>query len=128
MARHTTLYSDCLLDHFENPRNAGRVDAPDAVGTTGNAACGDRVELSLKVRDGRIEQARFRASGCTAAIAAASMTTVLLQGKTLAEAAAITDAQVAEALGGLPPAKVHCSILAQEVIHAALVDQRSRAG
>ncbi len=121
-------YSELLLDHFENPRNAGAFDPADAIGHAGNAACGDRVELTLRVEEGRIAGARFRATGCTAAIAAASMMTVLLENRTLPEAGAITDAQVAAALGGLPPAKVHCSVLAQEAIRSALEDLRSRRG
>jgi nitrogen fixation NifU-like protein len=119
-------YTETILDHFENPRNAGSLDAPDAVGHATNPACGDRLELSVRVRAGRIEQARFRASGCTAAIAGSSMTTVLLTGKTLEEVARITDANVAEALGGLPPAKIHCSVLAEDAIKAMLEDLRSR--
>lgn len=119
-------YSDVVLDHFENPRNAGTLESPDAFGTAGNPACGDRVELTLRIRQGRIEQARFRASGCTAAIAAASMMTVLLENRSLEEAASITDAEVARALGGLPPTKIHCSVLAQDAIRSALDDRRAR--
>ena len=124
-----TDYSDTLLEHFENPRNVGSVTSPDAVGRAGNPACGDLLDLSLRVRDGRIEQALFRASGCGAAIASSSMTTVLLTGITLEQAAGITNAQVALALGGLPPAKVHCSVLAEDAIRAALADyERRRRG
>ena len=119
-------YSDVLLDHFENPRNVGEVDHPEAFGRAGNPACGDLLELSLRVRDGRIEQACFRATGCGAAIASSSMTTVLLTGKTVEEAAAITNEQVAAALGGLPPAKLHCSVLAEDAIRSALEDYRRR--
>jgi len=115
-------YTETILDHFERPRNAGALDEPDAIGRSGNPACGDRLELSLRIRDGRIERALFRASGCTAAIASSSMTTVLLTGRTLEEAARITDADVAGALGGLPPAKIHCSVLAEDAIRDALLD------
>jgi nitrogen fixation NifU-like protein len=119
-------YSPLLLDHFENPRNVGTLADADGVGLAGNPACGDRLEVSLQVRDGRIHEARFRASGCTAAIAGGSMATVKMTGRTLAEAEAITDADVAAALGGLSLARVHCSVLAQEAIRAALHDYRSR--
>ncbi len=119
-------YSALLLDHFENPRNVGSLADADGVGLAGNPACGDRLELSLKIRDGLISEARFRATGCTAAIAGGSIVTVMMTGRTLADAAAITDADVASALGGLPPARVHCSVLAQEAIRAALDDYRSR--
>jgi len=119
-------YSPRLLDHFENPRNVGLLEDADGVGLAGNPACGDRLELSLRIRDGRISEARFRASGCTAAIASGSIVTVMMTGLALDDAAAITDADVAEALGGLPPARVHCSVLAQEAIRAALDHYRSR--
>ncbi|HKY33691.1 MAG TPA: iron-sulfur cluster assembly scaffold protein [Candidatus Polarisedimenticolia bacterium] len=120
-------YSEILLDHFENPRNVGDVESPDAVGRAGNPACGDTVVLSLRVSEGRIRQARFRASGCSAAIAGASMTTVLLTGLTVERAAELTDQDVAVALGGLPPAKVHCSVLAEEAIRSALDDLAARS-
>jgi len=119
-------YSPRLLDHFENPRNVGLLEDADGVGLAGNPACGDRLELSLRIRDGRISEARFRASGCTAAIASGSIVPVMMTGLALDDAAAITDADVAEALGGLPPARVHCSVLAQEAIRAALDHYRSR--
>ena len=119
-------YSATLLDHFENPRNVGTLDDPDGVGLAGNPACGDRLELSLKIRDGVVREARFRASGCTAAIASGSVVTVMLTGRPPSHALTITDADVAEALGGLPPARVHCSVLAQEAIRAALDDYMAR--
>ncbi|HET9481723.1 MAG TPA: iron-sulfur cluster assembly scaffold protein [Candidatus Polarisedimenticolia bacterium] len=121
-----TDYSDTVLDHFENPRNAGDLPGADAVGRATNDACGDTLELYLAVSDGRIDKVRFRASGCGAAIASSSMVTVMLEGRTLAEASSITNAQVAEALSGLPPAKLHCSVLAEEAIRAALADYRNR--
>ena len=121
-----TDYSDIILDHFENPRNVGSVTSPDAVGRAGNPACGDLLHLSLRVRDGRIQEALFRASGCGAAIASSSMTTVLLTGKTLEQAAALTNEQVASALGGLPPTKIHCSVLAEDAVRAALADYERR--
>jgi nitrogen fixation NifU-like protein len=123
MSEHgLTGYPEPLLDHFENPRNVGEISEPDAEGIAGNPACGDRLQLTLRIRSGRIEKARFRASGCSAAIASASMTTVLLEGRTLREATELTDAVVAESLGGLPPTKIHCSVLAEEAIRAALDD------
>ena len=123
-----TDYSPIILDHFERPRNVGLVDNADAVGRAGNPACGDELELSFRIRDGRIEQAMFRASGCGAAIASSSMTTELLSGKTLDEAASLTNIQVADALGGLPPMKIHCSVLAEDAVMAALADYGRRKG
>lgn len=123
---HDTGYSETLLDHFEHPRNAGDLPDPDAFGRAGNPACGDVLELSLRIRDGRIQEARFRASGCSAAIASSSITTVMLRGRTLEEAAAITNRQVADALGGLPPARMHCSVLAEDAIRAALQEHSLR--
>jgi nitrogen fixation NifU-like protein len=123
-----TDYSPIVLDHFEHPRNVGPMEDPDAIGRAGNPACGDQVELSLRIRQGRIEEARFLASGCSASIASSSMTTVLLTGMTLQEAAALTDVTVAEALGGLPPAKIHCSVLASDVVASALEDYARRKG
>ncbi len=118
-------YSRLLLDHFENPRNVGLVEAANAVGRAGNPACGDVMELSLRIRDGRIAEARFRTSGCGAAIASSSMTTMLLTGRTLEEAGALTNEHVASALGGLPPGKLHCSVLAEDAVRAALADYRA---
>ena len=123
-----TDYSAVILDHFEHPRNVGLLDPADAIGRAGNPACGDELELSLKVRDGRIEKAMFRASGCGAAIASSSITTELLTGVTLEEAAALTNDQVAAALGGLPSGKIHCSVLAEDAVVAALADYRTRKG
>ncbi|HET6372654.1 MAG TPA: iron-sulfur cluster assembly scaffold protein [Candidatus Polarisedimenticolia bacterium] len=119
-------YTPQVLDHFENPRNLGEVEDPEAAGRAGNAACGDVMDLTLRVRDGRIEQARVRVTGCPAAIASASITTVLLTGLTLKEAARVTNPQVAAALGGLPRAKLHCSVLAEEAILAALESYQRR--
>jgi nitrogen fixation NifU-like protein len=120
------LYSDIVMDHFANPRNVGEVAEPDALAEVTNPVCGDMLRLSLRVEDGRIVEARFRAFGCAAAIAASSMTTELLTGRTLEEAGRITEDDVAEALGGLPPNKMHCAALAEEAIQAALQDYRTR--
>jgi nitrogen fixation NifU-like protein len=122
-------YSAIVLDHFENPRNVGDVPGTAAVATVENADCGDRMRLSLRVDDsGIILEARFRTFGCVAAIAASSMTTEMVRGMDLESAAALTDRQVAEALGGLPPSKVHCSVLAERVIRKAIANHRSVAG
>ncbi|RME92854.1 MAG: iron-sulfur cluster assembly scaffold protein [Verrucomicrobia bacterium] len=113
-------YNDTVMDHFLNPRNAGPLPNANAVGRAGSGDCGDLVELSLRVEDDRVVEARFRAFGCVAAIAGASVTTELVRGRTVAEALALTNTDVVHALGGLPPRKVECSILAEEAIRAAL--------
>jgi nitrogen fixation NifU-like protein len=113
-------YGERLLDHYENPRNAGDLDDADAVATVENQACGDVVRLALRISGGIVADVRFKASGCAAAIAAASAATELIIGRKLEEAAAVGRDQVAGALGGLPPAKVHCSILAEQAIRKAL--------
>lgn len=113
-------YSEKVMDHFMNPRNMGEIEDADAVGTVGNPACGDVMRLYLKVKDHVIVDAKFKTFGCGAAIATSSMATEMLIGKTLEEAKAITNHAVAEALDGLPPVKMHCSVLAQEGIEAAV--------
>jgi nitrogen fixation NifU-like protein len=119
-------YSATVLDHFQHPRNLGDLEPADAVADVENPACGDRTRLALRVRGGRIVAARFRAEGCPAAIAASSITTELILGKTLDEAARLRDQDVAAALGGLPRNKLHCSVLAEDVIRAAIEDYRAR--
>lgn len=119
-------YSPTVLDHFHNPRNLGDVDAPDAVAEVENPACGDRTRLSVRINDGRIAEARFRTEGCPAAIAASSITTELIRGRTLEEAAALRDTDVVAALGGLPRNKMHCSVLAEDVIQAIVDDYQRR--
>lgn len=121
-------YSPIVLDHFQRPRNLGDLDAPDAVAEVENPACGDRTRLSIRVADGRIAEARFRTEGCPAAIAASSMTTEMILGKTLDEAAALRDRDVVAALGGLPRNKMHCSVLAEDVIQAVIEDYHLRRG
>ena len=122
-------YSATVLDHFENPRNVGDVAGTAAVATVENPDCGDRMRLSLRVHDsGIILEARFRTFGCVAAIAASSMTTEMIRGMDLESAAALTDRQVAVALGGLPESKVHCSVLAERAIREAIENYRSAAG
>jgi len=120
------MYSATVIDHFQHPRNLGDLDAPDAVAEVENPACGDRTRLALRIAGERIVAARFRTEGCPAAIAASSITTELLLGKTLAEAGDLRDCDVVEALGGLPRNKMHCSVLAEDVIRAALEDYGRR--
>ncbi len=126
MAYNLVEYSPQVLDHYENPRNVGEIEDADAVATAGNPACGDLMRLSLRIRDGIIEDARFKTFGCGAAIAASSMATEMLKGRSLEEAARLTNRDVAEALGGLPPVKMHCSVLAEDAVRAALADYRNR--
>ncbi len=121
-------YNETVLDHFERPRNVGVVNGADADATATNAACGDTVRLTLRIRGGVVVEARFKALGCVAAIASASRLTELLTGLPLERAAAIGDAEVAAALGGLPPRKLRCSVLARQAVGAALDDYRRRAG
>ena len=120
------MYSPTVIDHFQHPRNLGDLDAPDAVAEVENPACGDRTRLALRIDEGRIVAARFRTEGCPAAIAASSITTELILGKSLAEAGELRDTDVVEALGGLPRNKMHCSVLAEDVIRAALEDYGRR--
>ncbi len=119
-------YTEQLLDHYRNPRNVGDVEDPDAVATVGHPEHGDVMRLSLRIGDGRVLDARFKTFGCAAAIAASSMTTEMVRGKSLEEAEAITNLQVAEALGGLPATKIHCSVLAEQALRTALADYRAR--
>ncbi len=115
-----TAYSQLVLDHFLNPRNVGEVKDADGVGEVGAAAFGDVMKISLKVRGDRITEARFQTFGCGTAIAASSVTTELITGRTLEEAKQFSNQEVIAALGGLPPEKVHCSMLAEEAVRAAL--------
>jgi len=113
-------YSEKVLDHFANPRNVGEISDADGVGTVGNPTCGDMTTVYIKVEDGRITDIKFKTFGCAAAIATASMTTELALGKTLDEALAMSRNDVADALDGLPPVKMHCSNLAADALHAAI--------
>ncbi len=115
-----TAYSQLVLDHFLNPRNVGEVKDADGVGEVGAAAFGDVMKIGLKVRGDRIAEARFQTFGCGTAIAASSVTTELITGRTLEEAKQFSNQEVIDALGGLPPEKVHCSMLAEEAVRAAL--------
>ena len=118
----SAMYSEKVMDHFEHPRNVGEIPDANGVGTVGNAKCGDIMRMYLKVENGVIEDVKFKTFGCGAAIATSSMATEMVKGKTLKEALALTNKAVAEALDGLPPVKMHCSLLAEEAIHAAVED------
>jgi nitrogen fixation NifU-like protein len=121
-----TLYNDTVMDHFLNPRNMGDVQEADGVGEVGAAACGDIMKISLKIRDGKIEDARFKTFGCGSAIASSSMATELIKGRTLEEAKNFSNQEVVDALGGLPPVKIHCSVLAEEALKAAIEDYETK--
>jgi len=119
-------YSEKVLEHYQNPRNVGEIKDADGVGVVGNPVCGDMMKITIKIRDDRIEDVKFRTFGCGAAIATTSMVTELVKGKTLEEALQVTNQDVAEALDGLPPIKMHCSLLAEEAIKAAVEDYRDK--
>ena len=121
-------YSEKVMDHFKNPRNMGSIDDCDGIGTVGNAKCGDIMRFYLKIEDGVIIDAKFKTFGCGAAVATSSMATELVRGKTLEDALTVTNKAVMEALDGLPSAKVHCSCLAEEALHAALWDYAQKNG
>jgi len=117
-----TLYNPTVMDHFMNPRNMGDLKDADGIGEVGAAACGDIMKISLKIKDGRISDARFKTFGCGSAIASSSMATELIKGRTIEDALNFSNQEVVEALGGLPPVKIHCSVLAEEALKAALED------
>ncbi len=120
------MYNERVVDHFSNPRNVGELVDADAVGETGSFKCGDTMKLYLKVKGGLIEDVRFQTYGCGAAIASSSMLTEMVKGKTLDEALKITNQDVADELGGLPPLKLHCSNLAADALHNAIEDYRKK--
>jgi nitrogen fixation NifU-like protein len=123
------MYSEKVMDHFNNPRNVGEIENASGVGTVGNAKCGDIMRMYLDIDDdGVIEDVKFKTFGCGAAVATSSMATELVKGKTVDEALQVTNKAVMEALDGLPPVKVHCSLLAEEAIHAALWDYSEKSG
>lgn len=115
-------YSEKVMDHFINPRNVGKMDDADGVGEVGNAKCGDIMKVYIKVEDGILTDVKFNTFGCASAIATSSMATEMIKGKPIEEALRLTNKAVAEALDGLPPAKMHCSVLAEEAIKAAIED------
>jgi nitrogen fixation NifU-like protein len=120
------MYSEKVMDHFANPRNVGEIPDASGSGTVGNAKCGDIMKMDIKVENGIIVDVKFKTFGCGAAIATSSMATEMVKGKTLDEALALTNKAVAEALDGLPPVKMHCSVLAEEAIHAAIKDYKEK--
>ena len=122
------MYSEKVMEHFRNPRNVGVLENADGVGTVGNPVCGDLMTIYIKVKDDRIEDIKFQTFGCGAAIATSSMATELAKGKTIREALNITKKVVAEALGGLPPQKMHCSNLAADALRKAIADYLKKRG
>ena len=121
------MYNKTVMDHFMNPRNVGEIEDADGVGEAGNPH-GDQMKIFLKIRDDRIEDAKFKTFGCAAAIASSSMATELIKGKTLKEAWDLTNEAVAKALEGLPPGKLECSVLSREAIHSAINEYRKKKG
>lgn len=123
------MYSEKVMDHFNKPRNMGEIENPSGVGTVGNARCGDIMRMYLDIDEGGvIQDAKFKTFGCGAAVATSSMATELVKGKTVEEAMLVTNKAVTEALDGLPPVKMHCSLLAEEAVHAALWDYAKKRG
>ena len=123
------MYSDKVIDHFQNPRNVGEIEDASGIGTVGNAKCGDMMRLYLKINEEQvIIDCKFKTYGCGAAVASSSMATEMIKGKTVAEAMKLTNKAVMEALDGLPPEKEHCSLLAEETLHAALWDYAEELG
>ncbi|AEE14736.1 FeS cluster assembly scaffold protein NifU [Thermodesulfobium narugense DSM 14796] len=118
------MYSEKVMDHFRNPRNVGIISDADGIGEVGNPRCGDIMKVYIKVKDNIIEDVKYETYGCASAIASSSIASELIKGKTLEEAWKITNKAVAEALDGLPPIKMHCSVLAEEAIHKAINDYR----
>jgi nitrogen fixation NifU-like protein len=121
-------YSEKVMDHFTNPRNVGMIENADGIGEVGNPQCGDIMKMYLKIEEGIIKDAKFKTFGCGAAVATSSMATELIKGRTIEEALEVTNKAVAEALDGLPPIKMHCSVLAEEVIEAAINDYKEKNG
>jgi len=122
------IYSEKVMDHFTNPRNVGEIVDANGIGEVGNAKCGDIMKVYLKVENNVVVDAKFKTFGCGSAIASSSMATELIKGKTVEEAWDLTNLAVAEALDGLPPIKMHCSVLAEEAIHKAINDYRVKEG
>ena len=119
-------YSDKVIEHYQNPRNVGEIEDADGIGMVGNPTCGDMMKITLKIQGERIEDVKFKTYGCGAAIATSSMVTELIKGKTIEEALQVTNRDVANALDGLPPVKMHCSMLAEKAVKAAIEDYRLR--
>lgn len=124
----TSFYSEKVMDHFTHPRNVGEIPDADGVGEIGNAKCGDIMKMYIKVKDGRIADVKFKTFGCGSAIATSSIATEIIMGKPLEEAVKLTNKAVVEALDGLPAHKIHCSVLAEQAIKAAIADYYTRQG
>ncbi|HHU22312.1 MAG TPA: Fe-S cluster assembly scaffold protein NifU [Clostridiales bacterium] len=122
------MYSEKVMDHFMNPRNVGEIEDADGIGEVGNARCGDIMRIYIKVDNGIITDVKFKTFGCGSAIASSSMATEMIKGKPIEEALALTNKAVAEALDGLPPVKMHCSVLAEEAVKAAVKDYFDKKG
>ena len=122
------LYSEKVMDHFQNPRNVGKMEDADGIGEVGNAVCGDMMKMYIKVKDGIITDVKFNTFGCGSAIATSSMATEMIKGKPIEEALQLSNKAVAEALDGLPPVKMHCSVLAEEAVRAAVKDYYDKHG
>jgi len=120
------MYTEQVMDHFMNPRNVGEIENASGTGTVGNAKCGDIMQIQIKVENKVITDVKFKTFGCGAAIATSSRATEMVMGKTIDEALQITNKMVAESLGGLPPVKMHCSVLAEEALHAAIADYKKK--
>ena len=121
-------YNEIVMDHFMNPRNVGEIEDANAVGDAGSGQCGDSMTLYLKIEDDKIQDVKFMTFGCGAAIASSSMMTELLKGRSIDDALNLTNSEVLKALGGLPEAKIHCSIMAEEAVRSAIEDYRKRKG
>ena len=122
----TSEYTEKVMDHYENPRNVGVVENANGIGVVGNPACGDVMKLTIRVENNKIVDVKFKTFGCGAAIATSSMVTEMVKGKSIEEAVQISNKTVAEALGGLPKVKMHCSVLAEDALRAAIDDWRSK--
>ena len=121
------MYNEKVLEHFQDPHNVGQMDDPDGFAEVGSSECGDTMAMYIRVKDGRIDDIKYRTYGCCAAIASSSIATDMVKGKTVDEADAITKAAIVEELGGLPDKKVHCSLMVEDAIHAAIADYRSKS-
>ncbi len=120
------MYNEKVMDVFKNPKNVGEIENPDGTGTVGNEVCGDIMQITLRIKDNVIQDAKFKTFGCAAAIATSSTATEMIKGMTLEEALKVTNKSVIEKLGGLPPQKIHCSVLAEEAIKKAIDDYRAK--
>ena len=120
------MYNEKVLEHFKDPHNVGQMDDPDGFAEVGSSECGDTMAMYIRVKDGRIDDIKYRTYGCCAAIASSSIATDMVKGKTVDEADAITKADIVQELGGLPDKKVHCSLMVEDAIHAAIADYRSK--